>query len=340
MRPYIGSWKLLAAQGAAAVIFGIASARVAVHHAVGPRRTARRFRVRRRRHRALGRNRQPTARPPWVGRLLGRHQRRGRDRDLVLAVDHRVLALLAVIATWSLIIGGTRIVFAVSNRKQMSGTWSVALSGRLLLVLLGGLLIAFPGEGAIGITWAIGWLAMLFGTTELWLASVVRHETHHGTGSVGVPGFDPDPAYELTSRTSRPSARRTTPAAGPEGPAASAASGVVAAIACACLLSRRESGARRRGEFPCRGSAEAQPWDLGRDVAGEFGAGGHLHRSEDVPNFVPQVRSCGDEPALKCARECLARESGPVSVLRHQFQGFSPLWVVLGSGPAPVPAWT
>ena len=29
----------------------------------------------------------------------------------------------------------------------------------------------------------------------------------------------------------------------------------------------------------------------------------HLHRDEDVPDFVPQVRSCGDEPALQRCRQ-------------------------------------
>ena len=37
-------------------------------------------------------------------------------------------------------------------------------------MLLGVLLVANPGAGAIGITWAIGWLVFLFGTVELSLA--------------------------------------------------------------------------------------------------------------------------------------------------------------------------
>ena len=90
------------------------------------------------------------------------------------------LALLVVIATWSLLIGGSRIAFAITARKQVPGTWVIALGG-VLLVLLGVLLLVNPGAGAIGITWAIGWLVFLFGSVELWLASVVRHETHELT---------------------------------------------------------------------------------------------------------------------------------------------------------------
>ena len=192
MRPYIGSWKRLAVQGAAAVIFGIAAL-------VWPSITLWALVVL---WGAFAFVDGVTALSAAIADPLLVHRgwvafwgvtSIGAAIVTLFWPSITALALLAVIATWSLIIGGTRIAFAVSNRKQMSGTWSVALSG-VLLVLLGGLLIAFPGEGAIGITWAIGWLAMLFGTTELWLASVVRHETHHGTGSVGVPASHPDPA--------------------------------------------------------------------------------------------------------------------------------------------------
>ncbi len=54
-----------------------------------------------------------------------------------------------------------------------------------MLVLLGILLVISPGDGAIGITWAIGWFALLYGSLELWLASVVRHETHELTRQTG-----------------------------------------------------------------------------------------------------------------------------------------------------------
>jgi uncharacterized membrane protein HdeD (DUF308 family) len=90
------------------------------------------------------------------------------------------LALLFVIATWSLLIGGSRIAFAIRERKQMSGAWSVALDG-VVLVMLGVLLVITPGDGAIAITWAIGWLAVVFGSLELWHASEVRHETRELT---------------------------------------------------------------------------------------------------------------------------------------------------------------
>lgn len=95
------------------------------------------------------------------------------------------LALLAVIATWSLIVGGSQIAFAITARKQVPRAWSIGLGGALL-VLFGGLLIVSPGDGALGITWAIGWFAMLFGGHQLWLSSIVRHETHEQARPTGI----------------------------------------------------------------------------------------------------------------------------------------------------------
>ena len=53
-------------------------------------------------------------------------------------------------------------------------------------MLLGLVLVVDPGAGALGITWAIGWLSIVFGGYELWLASVVRHETREVTAPTSV----------------------------------------------------------------------------------------------------------------------------------------------------------
>lgn len=95
------------------------------------------------------------------------------------------LALLWVIATWAFLVGASRIAIAAITRKQLHGTWSIALGG-VALVLLSVLLVIDPGVGAIGITWAIGWLCVFFGSQELWLASVVRHETRDTTTPTSV----------------------------------------------------------------------------------------------------------------------------------------------------------
>jgi|EndMetStandDraft_8_1072994.scaffolds.fasta_scaffold238136_2 uncharacterized membrane protein HdeD (DUF308 family) len=177
MRPYIGSWKRLAVHGVAAVLFGLATlvwphvtltalvvmwgafafvdGVIALSAAIADRLLV---------HRG------------WVA-FWGAT---GIAAGLVTFVWPSItaLALLAVIATWSLLVGGSQIAFAIRARKQVSGVWSIALGG-VLLVLLGVVLVISPGDGALGITWAIGWLVFLFGTVQLWLASIVRHETHH-----------------------------------------------------------------------------------------------------------------------------------------------------------------
>jgi uncharacterized membrane protein HdeD (DUF308 family) len=179
MRPYVGSWKRLAVQGAAAVIFGLVTlvwpsitlwalvllwgafafvdGVTALSAAISDRLLV---------HRG------------WVA-FCGVT---GIGAGLVTFFWPSItaLGLLVVIAMWSLLIGGSQIAFAISARKQVSGAWTIALSG-VLLVLLGMLLVISPGDGAIGITWAIGWVAFLYGSLELWLASVVRHETHERT---------------------------------------------------------------------------------------------------------------------------------------------------------------
>jgi uncharacterized membrane protein HdeD (DUF308 family) len=192
MRPFIGSWKQLAVHGVAAVLFGLATL-------VWPSITL------------------------WALVVLwGAFAYVDGITALSAAFADRVLvnrgwatfwgltsiaagvvtflwpsitavALLIVIATWAFLVGGSRIAFAISTRKQLHGTWSIALGG-VALVLLGVLLVVDPGAGAIGITWAIGWLAILFGGHGLWLASVVRHETRDLTRHTGVRAPQPGPA--------------------------------------------------------------------------------------------------------------------------------------------------
>ncbi|MGD9701371.1 MAG: HdeD family acid-resistance protein [Acidimicrobiia bacterium] len=85
------------------------------------------------------------------------------------------LALLFVIAAWSLVNGVSLIAIAVRERKRLTGEWVIALDG-ILSVLLGVVLIITPGAGALAITWAIGWWACLSGGASLWMAWIVHHE--------------------------------------------------------------------------------------------------------------------------------------------------------------------
>ena len=85
------------------------------------------------------------------------------------------LALLFVIAAWSLVSGFSLIAIAVSERKRLTGEWVIVLTG-ILALLLGVVLMITPGAGALAITWAIGWWACLSGGASLWLAWIVHRE--------------------------------------------------------------------------------------------------------------------------------------------------------------------
>jgi uncharacterized membrane protein HdeD (DUF308 family) len=85
------------------------------------------------------------------------------------------LALLFVIAAWSLVTGFSLIAIAIGERKQLTGEWVIALTG-ILAVLLGVVLMITPGAGALAITWAIGWWACLSGSASLVLAWTVHHD--------------------------------------------------------------------------------------------------------------------------------------------------------------------
>jgi uncharacterized membrane protein HdeD (DUF308 family) len=89
--------------------------------------------------------------------------------------DITALALLYVIAAWSLINGFALIGIAVSNRKQLTGEWVIVLTG-VMAVLLGIILMITPGAGALAITWAIGWWACVSGGASLSLAWMVHRE--------------------------------------------------------------------------------------------------------------------------------------------------------------------
>jgi len=71
-------------------------------------------------------------------------------------------------------------------RAAIRHEWALGIAG-VLSVLLGVVLLVTPGAGALVITWAIGWYALMLGVTLLTPAWQVRHET---TGR-DVPGSAP-----------------------------------------------------------------------------------------------------------------------------------------------------
>jgi uncharacterized membrane protein HdeD (DUF308 family) len=83
------------------------------------------------------------------------------------------LALVYVIAAWALITGGLEIATAIRLRKVITREWLLALSG-IASVLLGIVLMLFPGPGALALTLWIGAYALVSGVLLTFLAFKLR----------------------------------------------------------------------------------------------------------------------------------------------------------------------
>jgi uncharacterized membrane protein HdeD (DUF308 family) len=83
------------------------------------------------------------------------------------------LALLYLIAAWAILTGILEIVAAVRLRKVIENEWWLALGG-VASIILGVILVAAPGVGALGLVWAIGVYALVFGITLIALGFRLR----------------------------------------------------------------------------------------------------------------------------------------------------------------------
>ena len=72
------------------------------------------------------------------------------------------LILLYTIAGWAVAIGVFQIIGAIRLRKEIDNEWLLIASG-VLSVLFGLVILAYPGAGALGLAFVIGWFAMLYG---------------------------------------------------------------------------------------------------------------------------------------------------------------------------------
>jgi uncharacterized membrane protein HdeD (DUF308 family) len=78
------------------------------------------------------------------------------------------LALLFVIAYWSIFRGILEIVAAVRLRNLIPGEWWFIFGG-LASVAFGALLVIYPGAGILAVIWLIGIYAVIFGIAFLML---------------------------------------------------------------------------------------------------------------------------------------------------------------------------
>ena len=83
------------------------------------------------------------------------------------------IVLLYFIAGWAIAAGVFEIVGAIRLRKEIEGEWWLIATG-VLSVLFGVLILMFPGVGALGIAFAIGWFAIVYGALLVGLSLRLR----------------------------------------------------------------------------------------------------------------------------------------------------------------------
>jgi len=83
------------------------------------------------------------------------------------------LALVLFIGAWAIVTGVLELAAAVRLRKSIEGEWLLALSG-VLSIVFGMLVFAFPGAGALGISWLLGVYAAAAGVVLVTLGLRIR----------------------------------------------------------------------------------------------------------------------------------------------------------------------
>jgi uncharacterized membrane protein HdeD (DUF308 family) len=83
------------------------------------------------------------------------------------------LALLYVVAFWSIAIGVFQVIAAIRLRQEIQGELWLALGG-ILAVLFGIYLVVFPGSGLLSLVFFVGIWAIVFGISSLLLGWRLR----------------------------------------------------------------------------------------------------------------------------------------------------------------------
>ncbi|HKY33915.1 MAG TPA: DUF308 domain-containing protein [Candidatus Polarisedimenticolia bacterium] len=100
------------------------------------------------------------------------------------------LVLLYLIAAWAIVRGAFLMAAAIQLRRRMRGEWLLLDAGAS--ILLGLLLVLFPGAGLLSLVWLIGVYAIISGALTLILAFRVRSlrgRREPGDVGPGVPAW-------------------------------------------------------------------------------------------------------------------------------------------------------
>jgi len=97
------------------------------------------------------------------------------------------VSLLYLIAAWALVTGAFEVAAAIRLRKVITGEWLLVLSGAASIVL-GILLMLFPGPGALVVVLWIGAYALVSGALLIALGLRLRswgssHGSHAARGT-------------------------------------------------------------------------------------------------------------------------------------------------------------
>jgi len=79
------------------------------------------------------------------------------------------LTLLYLVAIWVIAMGILQIAAAIEFRREIHGEIWMAFGG-VLSIVVGSLLVAFPGAGLLSLVWLVGFWAVVFGTSSLGLS--------------------------------------------------------------------------------------------------------------------------------------------------------------------------
>ncbi len=84
------------------------------------------------------------------------------------------VVLLFVIALWAILTGLLELAAAIALRREITNEWALGLTG-LVSIALGVIMFINPGAGLIGLVWAIGGYAVIFGLLMIILAFRAGH---------------------------------------------------------------------------------------------------------------------------------------------------------------------